>query len=806
MDISSHKINTIGIGQDVLLAVFHSFLFLPILSLFVDLNSIDGHGALILFFLATQAAVLFFKKWWVIFPIQLALIVYVVYHLFPPYSPDTNFREWSVQTRAIGIQEWQELLSGQLTDFPSLLGILAIMLLISLLTYAGIRLKKPIITFLVSFIYLMILHTFTANVILPYMIQVLGFGFLLISFAQIDTNVNWFQFIKAIVITSLCTALLVVSSYWGMEQFRPTQEWIETRSYAYQRELDSRGFFDWINLNTPGRGFSRMGFSTNDEVLGGPLQRDFTPLFRAYVSSPQYWKVMHRDLYTGLGWESEPAQQRPLSLPYSPILSDYSSSEQEEMDELEIQTISHVWDTEVSYIAYPYGWTALEFSESDEQDDFLLTIDDFRDYLTLSAESRVDRYTLAYEPNGLNRLDETVLRQDDGWRQDWYEQRLSMEDNEDVEITQMDWMHELFPSELSLPENLPERVIELANDITEGLDSEYDKIRAIENYLKESGGFRYSLSETAHTPTGEDYVDHFLFETQVGYCDNFSTAMAVMLRAIGIPSRWTKGFTPGSQQIDENGEEYFQISNSNAHSWTEVFFPSLGWIPFEPSPSFSQPTTHPEASGNIGAETYSFDEDEGLLDATEAESDLDLEEDVADEENEEQVEEDPDETEEDTQENESSETTITSFNVRNFLRFWVVLIIGMIIGLAAWFMYSYSQLMMLPIKWLIKIDKLSLNRACTLVLWLYETKRKRVTGQTVQHFFDYWKPFASRHELLFDRFAELTNTAFYGTEEIKKQLNPDQKKILLEMLDAFKDVPRSNKKNRKKPRKSARTF
>lgn len=805
MDTSIQKVNTISIGKDLLLAFFHSFLLLPIVSLFVELNNIDRHGLLILFFLFSQIIALFFKKWWVFFPVQSALMLYILYQFFPPANLEANVRDWMIETWTTGIQEWQELISQELTGFPSLLGILGILLLVCLLTYATIRLKKPIIAFLVSFIYLIILHTFTSNVILPYMIQVLGFGFLLISLAQIDTNVSWFHFVKATVVISLCTTLLVVSSYWGVEQFQPTQEWIETRSYAYQQELDSRGFFDWINLNTSGRGFSRMGFSTNDDILGGPLQRDFTPLFIAYSSRPQYWKVMHRDIYTGLGWESEFEEYRSISLPYSPLFGNVSIAAQEEMDEMEIQTISHIWDSGVSYIAYPYSWIGLEFPNEDELDDFSLTVETYSDYYTLHAENTIEGYTLAYETNGLNRLDETMLRQDDGWRQDWLEQRMQWEDTESQGVTEAEWLQEVFSAELYLPENLPDRVSELAHEITDDLDSEYEKVRAIETYLKESGGFRYSLRETANTPTGEDYVDYFLFETQVGYCDNFSTAMAVMLRSIGIPSRWAKGFTPGSQQIDENGEEYFQVSNSNAHSWTEVFFPSHGWVPFEPSPSFSQPATHPEAYGTIGSQTYSFGEDEGLLDATDAETDLDSEEESV-EEDEEQVEDEQEETEDALEDDENDGTIVQVSTNENQLRLWFFAFIAITMSLILYFIYSSTQFIMLPAKWLVKSNKLSLNRACSLVLRLYEIKRNRVTGQTIQQFFDYWKPFASRHEKLFDRFADLTNTAFYGPDEIKEKLTSDQKEIILEMLNAYKDVPRSARENRQKPRKSARTF
>lgn len=78
---------------------------------------------------------------------------------------------------------------------------------------------------------------------------------------------------------------------------------------------------------------------------------------------------------------------------------------------------------------------------------------------------------------------------------------------------QADIITQLFRQELQLPESLPQRVIDLAEEITKDMEDEYDLVRAIENYLKEEEGYRYSLLEVENTPEGGDYVDHFLFES-----------------------------------------------------------------------------------------------------------------------------------------------------------------------------------------------------------------------------------------------------------------------------------------------------
>ncbi len=122
------------------------------------------------------------------------------------------------------------------------------------------------------------------------------------------------------------------------------------------------------------------------------------------------------------------------------------------------------------------------------------------------------------------------------------------------------------------------------------------KVEAVEQYLKTSGSFRYSKTD-GHTPKERDYVDYFLFDSKVGYCDNFSTSMVVLLRTLGIPARWTKGFTDGIRTgTDEQGNEEYSILNSHAHSWPEVYFPGFGWLPFEPTPSFANPTVSQPAA------------------------------------------------------------------------------------------------------------------------------------------------------------------------------------------------------------------
>ena len=129
---------------------------------------------------------------------------------------------------------------------------------------------------------------------------------------------------------------------------------------------------------------------------------------------------------------------------------------------------------------------------------------------------------------------------------------------------------------MNLPDELPERVRDLAVRLTIDQPTPYDQVMAIQNYLRQ---FPYSL-KVPGAPTDRDVADYFLFDLQKGYCDYFATTMAVMVRAIGIPTRLVTGFSSGT--YDYNAHR-FVVVQANAHSWVEVYFPGLGWVEFEPT-------------------------------------------------------------------------------------------------------------------------------------------------------------------------------------------------------------------------------
>lgn len=131
---------------------------------------------------------------------------------------------------------------------------------------------------------------------------------------------------------------------------------------------------------------------------------------------------------------------------------------------------------------------------------------------------------------------------------------------------------------LKIPAEMPDRVYELTYKITDKYNNSYMKASAIENYLKKN--YPYSLT-TSDLPEGRDFVDYFLFEEKKGYCTYYATAMAVMARIAGIPSRYVEGFAVSSLS-DKSG--YTIVYESDAHAWVELYFKGIGWVTFDPTP------------------------------------------------------------------------------------------------------------------------------------------------------------------------------------------------------------------------------
>lgn len=133
-----------------------------------------------------------------------------------------------------------------------------------------------------------------------------------------------------------------------------------------------------------------------------------------------------------------------------------------------------------------------------------------------------------------------------------------------------------------LPSDLPDRVKNMAQEITQGQSTDFDKAKAIEAYLDDFG--TYTLNPPVR-PINDDLVDYFLFTSKQGYCTSYASAMAVMVRSLGLPARYCEGFV---MPKDKGADGNYMVTNENAHAWVEVYFEGFGWVPFEPTKTFNE--------------------------------------------------------------------------------------------------------------------------------------------------------------------------------------------------------------------------
>jgi len=143
-----------------------------------------------------------------------------------------------------------------------------------------------------------------------------------------------------------------------------------------------------------------------------------------------------------------------------------------------------------------------------------------------------------------------------------------------------DWVTENY---LQLPEDLSNRIKSLAQELTAGEETRYDKVMAITNYLRTTINYQAVIPAP---PEGHDPIDWFLFDHKAGFCNYFASAEVLMLRSLGIPARLAVGYASGDHV---EGSGLFEIHGRDSHAWPEVYFEGSGWVQFEPTGS--QPGT-----------------------------------------------------------------------------------------------------------------------------------------------------------------------------------------------------------------------
>jgi transglutaminase-like putative cysteine protease len=409
-------------------------------------------------------------------------------------------------------------------------------------------LKKHAVKFLVVLliIYIGALDAFTGyfgNVPIIRLVVLSLLVFSLIRMSNLKVDFRW------LIPVSVFISILVTSGY-----FLPKHKAMLPDPVPFMEK--------YITGKEKGSGAAVSGLDGDDRKLGGDLVQSNEVVFHAEINRNEspYWRVGVKDFYTGKGWtmfndgeEFDNGVGNQFDFFDSLIYKNFK----------EDTTARVTLSKESKQIFFPNNTVEIQFP-----DQIGTTKNYTQDSLSVSEYFSVKKYTVVYPR--LNYI-ETELRAAD--KNPWSE--ITPDDK--IMYTR-------------LPSILPDRVKDLSQKIVTEANAttNFDKVKAIENFLR-SGEYVYDTKNVPYPSRNQDYVDQFLFETKRGYCNNFSTAMIVLLRAQDIPARWVKGYASGEFVERIKGGTYkYIVKERDAHSWVEVFFSGIGWVEFEPTVSFDR--------------------------------------------------------------------------------------------------------------------------------------------------------------------------------------------------------------------------
>lgn len=313
-----------------------------------------------------------------------------------------------------------------------------------------------------------------------------------------------------------------------------------------------------------------IGYQSNNAHLGGSFAMNYEPVLSVITKYPTYLRGESYSNYTGKGWQHSTLERDPIApqAPF-PLQADaaFTGLASQSVTQ-KVQVLSNHLNVNVLFGAYAIN-KVTEALVPDAGGPSGIFVNPMNGNVYNSGNLTLNQ---TYSVSSQELEDPSALLSEG-------KQSISNASVYPPEVQQL---------YLELPPNLPGRIATLAQQVTMQDVTEYDKVMSIESYLQEH--YTYATQGIPVPGPTQDYIDQFLFDSAKGYCNNFSSSMAVMLRTLDIPTRWVTGFTYGGQDFNYSGpENRFVIRNADAHSWVEVYFPQVGWVPFDPTPTFSMP-------------------------------------------------------------------------------------------------------------------------------------------------------------------------------------------------------------------------
>lgn len=495
---------------------------------------------------------------------------YVIGTLFYPHNYLQLWRSFFADSW----QLWQRFANQELTQLPPMLVLIFLLFLLVPLVIFFQKYQRFMPLLATGILLMVLLEILNQQDTLKAVINFTIFLFLARFLQQVHgSGLRFWNFFLSIAALSV----MFMGAYYLTNTKTQLASSLITHSSVWRTLANDQGFYDFVNEVSRSDLPQEQGFSEDDSALGGPMIDSHETIFQARQDSSHYWKIENKDYYTGRGWENSNHHLEKTIPTNWQLESGFTSLGLAE-------TVRLSFFEKPTYLPIPYGVVNYTPETKLLQGQHLFYAPDHNRLYLKDVSEEDARFTYTYQPAIYTpELLATVT----------LEQANSSLNNQTGSLTKGAYY--------SLPESLPPRVASLAKEITAGATSYYQQVKAVEDYLKNSGKFRYSKIDATTLPKDADFVDYFLFTDPVGYCDHFSSSMVVLLRSLGIPARWTKGYSSGTMMgYTPAGQKLFRITSAEAHSWPEVYFAQYGWIPFEPTTSFNSPVeqTPREAANN----------------------------------------------------------------------------------------------------------------------------------------------------------------------------------------------------------------
>lgn len=368
--------------------------------------------------------------------------------------------------------------------------------------------------------------------------------------------------------TLFCSAVVLITSILPgtVSSAQVARVWRTVSAPLNAARAGWENAFSTINA-PPGSGGG--SFATGAVRAGGPRALGDAEVMRVRSAKFDYWRAVAKDKYTGQGWDNTVGERARAELGFttdiqarSPITPNVSVPQADIAGrQIITQTIELANENSSGLLIFGGQFASANIPVA-IQNGVLVTnngnaVPNFDETSAVFADTPIQASTPFTVSAYISTIDEQSLRLAGDNYPDWIKSHY-----------------------LQLPASVTDRTRAKALEVTQqvGAVNPYDQAKAIQDYLR-----TLTYDETRPRPPEDgDWVDHFLFTSQRGYCDDFATSMVVLLRSLNVPARLAQGYAGGSLDPKLNA---YVVRESVGHSWPEVYFPGYGWQRFEPTPA-----------------------------------------------------------------------------------------------------------------------------------------------------------------------------------------------------------------------------